>query len=146
MDPLTITAGVASLTAICVQAAKALRDIRDKFHGANLTITAICTETTIISASLARIQSSILDSPDNLSDKLRQRPDLEATLDNALTECYLVFDVLQSEITKFTSKPSRFGIRAKSRYVWSETTMQDVLTHMRGLQSALALLLQLLAS
>ncbi|KAL8861213.1 MAG: hypothetical protein Q9178_002429 [Gyalolechia marmorata] len=150
MDPLSITASVVGLTAICVQTAKALRDIKDKFQGASLTVSAICTETTIISASLSRIQSSLLGSPDEISDKLRQRPDLEATLDNALTGCYLVFDVLQAEIQKFTeSKHSEFlnpGLRAKLRYVWNETAMQDILTQMRGLQTALALLLQLLGS
>ena len=109
MDPLSITASVVGLTSICVQTAKALRDIKDKFQGATLTVSAICTETTIISASLSRIQSSLLGSPDEISDKLRERPDLEATLDNALTGCYLVFDVLQAEIQKFTeSKHSEF--------------------------------------
>ncbi|KAL8915652.1 MAG: hypothetical protein Q9172_006794 [Xanthocarpia lactea] len=150
MDPLSITASVVGLASICVQTAKALRDIKDKFQGASLTVSAICTETTIISASLSRIQSSLLGSPDEISDKLRERPDLEATLDNALTGCYLVFDVLQAEIQKFTeSKHSEFlnpGLRAKLRYVWNETAMQDILTQMRGLQTALALLLQLLGS
>ncbi|KAL8904651.1 MAG: hypothetical protein Q9171_006972 [Xanthocarpia ochracea] len=150
MDPLTITASVVGLTSICVQTAKALRDIKDKFQGASLTVSAICTETTIISASLSRIQSSLLGSPDEISDKLRERPDLEATLDNALTGCYLVFDVLQAEIQKFAeyqhSELLNPGLRAKLRYVWNETAMQDILTQMRGLQTALALLLHLLGS
>lgn len=117
MDPLSITASVAGLTAICVQSAKPLHDIKDKFQGATLIISAICTETTIISASLSRIQSSILESPDSLSHKLRERPDLEATLENALTGCYLVFEVLQAEINKFTSGAAKLGVRARVRYV-----------------------------
>ena len=81
MDPLSITSSVVGLTATCVKTAKKLHDLKDKYQNANLTISAICTESTIISASLSRIQSSILDSPNALSDKLNAQPDLEATLD-----------------------------------------------------------------
>ncbi|KAL8770328.1 MAG: hypothetical protein Q9209_003964 [Squamulea sp. 1 TL-2023] len=150
MDAFSVSASVVGLTATCLKTAKDLHDIKDKFHGANLTISAICTETTIISASLSRIQSFILSSPDEISDKLKERPDLVATLDSALTGCYVVFDVLQVEVQKYTqsknSESSNIGFRAKLRYVWNETAMQDVLTQMRGLQTALVLLLQLLGS
>jgi hypothetical protein len=121
MDPLSITASVVGLTATCVQTARALGDLKDKFQNAGITIAAICTETTIISASLSRIQSSMLGSPTGLSDKLSARPDLEATLDHALTGCYVVFDVLQAEIQKLTesaqSGSSDFGLKTKLRYV-----------------------------
>lgn len=150
MDPFSITATVVGLTATCVQTAKALNDIKAKFQNASLTIAAICTETTIISASLSRIQSSMLGSPDGLANKLSSRPDLEATLDHALTGCYVVFDVLQAEIQKFTepaqSNSSDLSLRAKLRYTWRESTMQEILTQIRGLQTALTLLLQLLGT
>ena len=127
MDPLSITASVVGLTATCVQTAKALNDLKGKFQNASLTIGAICTETTIISASLSRIQSSMLGSPSGLLDKLSARPDLEATLDHALTGCYVVFDVLQAEVQKLTESARtnslELGFRVKLRYVWSENTM-----------------------
>ena len=150
MDPLSITSSVVGLTAICVQTAKALNDIKGKFQNAGLTIAAICTETTIVSASLARIQSSVLGNPDGLSEKLGARPDLEATLDHALIGCYVVFDVLQTEVQKLTESAQSSAVdlsfRAKLRYLWNESTMQDILTQIRGLQTALTLLLQLLGA
>ena len=150
MDPFFITSSVVGLTATCVQTAKALHDIRNKFQTANLTISAICTETTVISASLSQLQSSMLINTEGLSKKLKERPEFEATLDNALTGCYVVFDVLQAEIRKYTEishfGSSDIGFRAKIRYVWNESTMQEILTQMRGLQTALSLLLQLLGS
>ena len=150
MDPLSITASVVGLTATCVQTAKTLSDLKDKFQNASLTISAICTETTIISASLSQIQSLMLGNPDGLSNKLQQRPDLESTLDQSLTGCYIVFDVLQAEVQKLLefSPPgsSEFGLRTKLRYMWNESTMQDILTQIRGLQTALTLLLQILGS
>ncbi|KAF9889560.1 hypothetical protein FE257_007270 [Aspergillus nanangensis] len=140
---------VAGLTASCVQTAKALHDLKDKFDNANLTISAICTETTLISASMSHIQSYILRNPDSVSDKLLNQPSLESTLDQALTGCYIVFDVLQTEVSKLTESELlessvNLGWSAKVRYIWNEGTMKDILSQMRGLQTALTLLLQLL--
>ncbi|KAL3434350.1 Dbl homology domain-containing protein [Aspergillus tetrazonus] len=149
MDFLSISASVAGLTASCVQTAKALHDLKDKFDNANLTISAICTETTLISASMTHIQSHLLRDPKSVLDKLHSQPSLESTLDQALTGCYLVFDVLQSEVSKLTESalpeaPIDLRFTAKVRYMWNESTMKDVLNQMRGLQTALTLLLQLL--
>ena len=150
MNPLSITSSVVGLTATCVKTAKKLHDLKDKYQNANLTISAICTESTIISASLSRIQSSILDSPNALSDKLNAQPDLEATLDQALTGCYDVFDVLQDEVEKLTesarNSSSDLPFTAKVRYLWNENTMRDIREQLRGLQQALVLLLQVLGA
>lgn len=150
MDPLSITASVVGLTATCLRAMKAMNDLKGKFQNANLTITAICTETLIISTSLSQIQSSMLGSPDELSSKLSTRPDLKATLDHALIGCYVVFDVLHAEIKKLTASTQSslldLSLRAKLRYLWNEKMMQDILQQIRGLQTALTLLLQLLGT
>ncbi|CAI7611169.1 unnamed protein product [Penicillium pancosmium] len=149
MDPLSISASVAGLTASCLQTAKALRDLKDKFDNANLTISAICTETTLISASMSHIQSCILKDPDAVSDKLQSHPSLESTLDQALTGCYVVFDILESEILRLTESEVLqnsvdLKFTAKLRYVWSESTMKELLGQMRGLQTALGFIMQLL--
>ena len=148
MDPLSITANVVGLTAKCVQTAKALNDLREKYKHANMTITAICTESTIISASLSNIQNSMLSSPDALSAKLESRPDLESTLDSALTGCFVVFDVLEAEVLRLTgravSESTEFSFKTKAQYLWNEKSMQEILGQIRGLQTALTLLLQVL--
>lgn len=149
MDPLSISASVAGLTASCLQTAKALRDLKDKFDNANLTISAICTETTLISASMSQIQSCILKDPDAVSDKLQSHSSLESTLDQALTGCYVVFDVLESEIVRLTESEVLqtsvdLKFTAKLRYMWSESTMKELLGQMRGLQTALSFIMQLL--
>ncbi|KAI0151621.1 hypothetical protein GGR57DRAFT_503888 [Xylariaceae sp. FL1272] len=146
MDPLSITSTVIGLTATCLQTAKALNDVKDKYQNAQLTISAIVTEATIISASLSRIQTLILGNTAGVAEKL-QRQDLETTLDAALTGCYVVFDVLEIEVRKLTeasvSQEHGLSVMAKIRFVWSETAMQDILRQIRGLQVALTLLLQL---
>lgn len=151
MDPLSISASVAGLTASCVQTAKTLRDLKDKFDNANLTISAICTETTLISASMSHIQSCMLQSPDAVSAKLQSQPSLESTLDQALTGCYVVFDNLESEVSKLTESEVQqnaveLKFTSKLRYMWSESTMKELLAQMRGLQTALTLVIQLLGA
>ncbi|GKZ35050.1 hypothetical protein AbraIFM66950_005490 [Aspergillus brasiliensis] len=149
MDPLSISASVATLTATCAQTAKALNDLKDRFDNANLAISTICTENTLISASMSHIQSYILRNIGSVSDKLQTQPTLESTLDQALTGCYVVFDVLQSEISKLTEMEQLetsvdTGLSNKPRDVWSESTMKDIVQQMRGLRTVLDLLLQLL--
>ena len=150
MDPLSITAAVVGLTATSIQTAKALYSIKDKFQGAALTIAAIYTETTIISASLSKLQSSLLSNREELADNLSRRPDLEATLDQALTGCFVVLDVLQAEVGKLTeacqTDSLNITLKARLRFVWNESTMQDILKQLRGIQTAMSLLLQLLGT
>ncbi|KAL4953868.1 Dbl homology domain-containing protein [Aspergillus filifer] len=143
MDPLSISASVAGLTASCVQTAKALHDLKDKFDNTNLTISAICTETTLIFTSMSHIQSRILQDPSSVSAKLQNQSSLESTLDQSLTSCYIVFDVLQTELSKLTeSQLSNYS--GSLELGWG--TMKDILGQMRGLQSALTLLIQLLGA
>lgn len=150
MDLLSISAAVAALTATSIRAAKTLHGIKDKFQGAELTITSLCIETTIISASLSQVQSLLLGDQDRIAKDLSNRPDLEPTLDQALTGCFVALDVLQAEIEKITEAcptgSKNVTLKAKMRLLWNETTMQDMVTHLRGIQSALSLLLQLLGT
>ena len=150
MDPLSMSAAVAALTATSIQTAKTLHSIKDKFQGAEFTITSLCTETTIISASLSQVQGLLLGDQDRIAKDLSNRPDLEATLDQALTGCFVALDVLQAEIEKITEAcptgSKNVTLKAKMRLLWNETTMQDMVTHLRGIQSALSLLLQLLGT
>ncbi|OJJ74448.1 hypothetical protein ASPBRDRAFT_193171 [Aspergillus brasiliensis CBS 101740] len=98
---------------------------------------------------MSHIQSYILGNIGSVSDKLQTQPTLESTLDQALTGCYVVFDVLQSEISKLTESEQLetsvdTGLSNKTRDVWSESTMKDIVQQMRGLRTVLDLLLQLL--
>jgi len=150
MDPLSITASVVGLTATCVQTAKALNALKQKFVKAKLTIGAICTEATVISASLSQLQSSMLRDQEGFGNKVNERPELESALDTALTGCLIVFDVLQDEIRKLSlssdDATDQLRMTSKAKYLWNESTMQDLLRQLRGLEAALTLLLQLLTT
>lgn len=149
MDPLSITGTVLSITARCLMTAKALNDLRDKYKGAQITIAALSSECAVIGASLSRIQSLILQDLNGLSTQLKFRPELEGVFDTALTGCVVVFSVLDDEVRKLTASSAAdgsagLGFRTKARYVWNEATMKDLLSQIRGQQTALTLLIQAL--
>ncbi|EON63495.1 hypothetical protein W97_02723 [Coniosporium apollinis CBS 100218] len=148
MDPLTITASVLSITTRCIHIAKDLSDLREKFKDAQMMISAICSESTVISASLAHIQTIVLSNPDALTTQLQFRPELEGAFDTALTGCMMVFSVLQDEVQSLTSSSKSaskdIGWSIKAKYLWKEESMKDLLQQLRGQQTALTLLIQAL--
>jgi len=147
MDPLSVTSVVVSLTAKCMQTAKQLNDLRDKYRSAQIIISAICSESTVISVSLSQLQALMLQNPQILSTRLAARPEIQSTFDTVLTGCMVVFTILEEEILKLKRGDDSFqtfGFRAKARYVWNEEMMQNLLGEIRGLQSTMSLLLQLL--
>ncbi|KAJ9668276.1 hypothetical protein H2201_001706 [Coniosporium apollinis] len=148
MDPLTITTSVLAITTRCVSMAKELNDLREKFKDAQMMISAICSESTVISASLAHIQTIVLSNPDALTAQFQFRPELEGAFDTALTGCMMVFSVLQDEVQSLTSSSKSaskdIGWSIKAKYLWKEETMKDLLQQLRGQQTALTLLIQAL--
>jgi hypothetical protein len=145
MDPLSITSTVLSLTGRCLSTANTLYAIRGKYSNAHMTISAIYSESTVIAASLGYIQNLLLTNPDVLRSNLNARPELANTLDMALTGCLLVYSVLEEEVQKLSAgegfAPS---FKKKVQYIWKEETMNDLLGQIRGKQSALTLLTQVL--
>ncbi|KAF2179065.1 hypothetical protein K469DRAFT_717574 [Zopfia rhizophila CBS 207.26] len=147
MDPLTITSAVISISARCIQSARALYDLRGKYKDASMTITAIYSESTVISTSLAHIQGLISKNPDALRSTLQERPELEATFDQALTGCVLVYSVLDDEVRRLYTgigKEGVAGMVGRVKFLWKEEAMRDVLVQIRGQQTALGLLIQAL--
>lgn len=146
MDPLTITGSVIGITARCLTTIRALDRIRAQFRHAEATITALCSETNIISASLAQIHNLVLSNPDALTRNLQQRPELVSTFDTALTGCLVVFSVLGDEVQKLspTGPDTAPDVLSRARVVWKEDVMKDLLHQIRGQQGALTLLIQAL--
>jgi hypothetical protein len=68
-------------------------------------------------------------------------------LDQALTGIMVIFsclDVQIQRITAGTSAPSRIPWRPRLRMMWSESQLNNLLGLIRGQQSTLSLLIQLL--
>ena len=134
------------ITATCVSTAQRLNELRNKYNDAPMTIIAICSETTLISTSLSQIQTLVLRRHD-LTSVLNARPDLAAALDTSLIGCAVLFSCLHEEtqrITKGTTQPSQFTWKGKARAMWNHDRLKELLDGLRGQQTAINTIINLL--
>jgi hypothetical protein len=142
MDPLTITTAALTISARCLTTAKTVYALRTKFKNAQVTISAIHSESTVIGASLGHLQNLVLKDPETLRSNFASRPELESAFDTALTGCALVYSVLDDEVKKLLGDDNGSSRAAGLKCVWKEDTMKELLQQIRGQQSALSLLIQ----
>jgi hypothetical protein len=134
------------ITATCVSTAQSLKELRNEYNDAPMTIVAICSETTLISASLSQIQSLVLRRHD-LTNILNARPDLAAALDTSLIGCAVLFSCLHDEtqrITKGSTQPSQFTWKGTARVMWNHDRLKELLDGLRGQQTAINTIINLL--
>jgi len=146
MDPLSLTANIITLTATCLKTTKALSDLRSRYKHAQATISGLSTESTLICAALSQIQSVFLQRSDAIATQLRSRSQLFTTFDTALTGCSVVFAVLDDELQLLLryGDNHEIGWVEKAKLLWKEDSMIESLRQLRGQQTAINLLLQVL--
>ncbi|KAM7186690.1 hypothetical protein V8F33_011677 [Rhypophila sp. PSN 637] len=162
MDPIGITSAVVSKNhlipsgdfstdnsdqvstiATCLSVVKKLNDIREKYKDAPVVVVSICSESNVILASLTQMQMPLLQKK-TLADL---PPELPAVLDQAATGCMVVFSCLELEMQRMdsgTSQSARLPWKARFRFIWNETKLNELLGALRGQQAAVNLFLQLL--
>ena len=162
MDPLTIVGTVVivyrpslcpiakslkvSLIASSAATARALFDLQSKYTNAPTTIVAICSEAAVIGASLSQIQTLLFHKSES-AGYFESRPELADVLDVSLTGCTVVLSCLDEEIRRMPDTPVQttgFTLRNKARVVWNQDKLRDLLESLRGQQTAINLLIQLL--
>lgn len=121
-----------------IQSAKELYDLRSRYKDASVLITAIYSESMVIAASLSQVQNLLLH------DALQSKPQLLETFDCALTGCRVVYGCLEEEVRDLVVKAEADKLKFKDRakFLWKEDTFKELLTQIRGQQSALSLLIQ----
>lgn len=133
------------ITGICLSTAKTLYDIRSKYTDAPTNLVVLCSETTVISASLSYLQAIVCQKQE-LVQTLDSRPELAHTLDTALIGCMVLFSCLEEETSKITATSSKTGTmswKGKARVIWNHDKLQELLEGLRGQQLAINLLIQL---
>jgi hypothetical protein len=92
----------------------------------------------VIAASLSQVQNLLHH------DALQNKPQLLETFDRALTGCRVVYGCLEEEVRDLVVKAEADELKFKDRakFLWKEDTFKELLTQIRGQQSALSLLIQ----
>ncbi|RMZ73207.1 ankyrin repeat [Pyrenophora seminiperda CCB06] len=122
----------------CIKSAQELYDLRTKYKEASVLISAIYSESMVIAASLSQVQNLLQH------DALQNKPQLLETFDRALTGCRVVYGCLEEEVRELAIKADHDHLKFKDRakFLWKEETFKELLTQIRGQQSALSLLIQ----
>ncbi|KAM0426281.1 hypothetical protein ACHAPT_008321 [Fusarium lateritium] len=104
----------------------------------------ICSESTVISIALSELQMRILRR-DDLSQAWASRTDVLVAFETALTGCMVVFSCLEAETRQLQLQNSaRMGVWAKIRFMWNQDRLKDLLTALRGQQTSISFLLNIL--
>lgn len=146
MDPLSLTARVLAITTACLKSANGLGGLREKYKHAQITISALCAEATVISASLSQIQSLVLQNPNAILTQMRSKSNVIAIFDGALTGCSVVFAVLNDEIAALTAECQEEDLSwsQRAKITWKDAVMKELLQQLRGQTAAIGLLIQAL--
>ncbi|KAF1933775.1 uncharacterized protein M421DRAFT_395990 [Didymella exigua CBS 183.55] len=138
METVSAVFGIMAALPQCIQSAKELYDLRERYKDASVLITAIYSESMVIAASLSQVQNLLQH------DALLQKPQLLETFDRALTGCRVVYGCLEEEVRDLVEKAQRNELKFRDRatYLLKEDTFKELLTQIRGQQSALSLLIQ----
>jgi hypothetical protein len=147
MDPLSVTVSVATFLANCLMTAKDLRNLSPKYQHALATITSLVSETTVLGSGLAQIQQLLLINAPGLQEQGPSGVELRRMFDTALTACLITFSCLEEEVKNLAIKSSDgadLEWREKSRIVWKEEIMQELLRQIRDQQVTMGLLVQTL--
>ncbi|KAH7386788.1 hypothetical protein DE146DRAFT_621234 [Phaeosphaeria sp. MPI-PUGE-AT-0046c] len=138
MEPVSAVFGIMAALPQCIQSAKDLYDLKSRYNDASILISAIYSESMVIAASLSQVQNLLQH------DGLQSKPQLLETLDRALTGCRVVYGCLEEEVRDLVAKTEANDLKFKDRakFLWKEDTFKELLTQIRGQQSALSLLIQ----
>jgi hypothetical protein len=123
-----------------------LYELREHFKYADLTIVSICSESTIISASLSQLQFLVLRT-NNLQNVLKARPELAAALDTALIGCAALYSCLEMETKRMrlaTALAGNSTWKSKAKMIWSKDQLKELLDSLRGQQTAINTIISLL--
>lgn len=133
----------------CLSTTKSLYDLQEKYQDAPLILVSMCSETNVISASLAHLRSLLL----HRQHIGRSQPELLLldVLDQALTGCNVVFGCLGLELRRIVpgsgepgpASAAAAGWRARARLIWNEKRLNELLSALRGQQTAINLVIQL---
>jgi hypothetical protein len=149
MDPVSaigLAASVLQVATTCVNTVHTLDQLRHRYDGALDSITALYSESTIISATLTHLEELFKRRDNTVVNVLRQKPELSKALHRALSGCYTVYVKLDGDLQKIMASNGengdRFGLRRRTSFLWKQDMLKGYLAQIHGHQNALTLLIQ----
>lgn len=143
MDPASLLGAISASGAIVGAIAKTLHglhEVREKFHGADVSVGLLMSELTAVKAAIIQIEDWVRFSSRNKPVPADLGPALEISLEGCKTAMDVLAAEVQNVLDDLSPEGPRFQFRA--RYVWNESTMKEHQLRLHTQVSALQLLLQ----
>jgi len=145
MDPSTFTSRILSITEVVHNVTKSLNGLRVKYPEVESKIIEICSESSVVSVSLAQLQYYFWKC--SSTETMGDRPDLLYACDTALTGCTLLYSCLENEVSNLKmavqeSPKGRVLWKHKAKKAWKHNLMDYFIKQIRGHETSLSLLLQ----
>ena len=144
MDPVAICTTVSTLVKTCGTAVRTCSGLLGKYKNAPDILASIRTECIAIKTTLAHVDGLVKRDTMLLSSQLKAYGPLAETFDITLSGCAYTFSLLDIELQKLydgSKDHNSYKWKNKMRYLWDEDRVKTILDHMRGLQSAVNLML-----
>src|SRR5262245_23267351 len=151
MDPLSISAPIATLLVASTKIIHHANLVRLKYKSAAMTMASIASECATVNVALAQLQV-VFTSDDLVSYKSRQGgEEILQSVDAVTLGCSMTFSVIEQRLDdavkeKGVESSISGGVsrKEKAKFVWSEEDTKDLLEQLRGYKSSLTLLLGVL--
>jgi len=151
MDPVTAIGVVASVLQIasnCGNIIQSLSHLKSRYKHAGPTLDALGSEVDQIKDNLTTLKSILEEKDHSFAEMLKSRRDLQDTVTKTLQGCEVVFNLLSKELAKILSSSAesekKLDIIRITKFTKNEKIFKDYLTQIRGHQTALTMLCQIL--
>ena len=144
MDPLSITVSVTSLLFAAGRIIQSVNEIHSQFKHAPLLISSISTECTVVYASLGLLQD-LLENPQ--SHLASATVNVRNAIHMATLGCALTLSVLEKDLQSCVvagKDPHDIEAVRRSKVVMGKDHLQELVVQLRGQQTALGLLFNLM--
>ena len=144
-DPLSIATGVLSIVGNSIKAIQTIDGYASKYANADVDIAALRNECATVRLALLQIQ--LVQSRPRVETRTNGAisAEIREDYDNVLGSCATIFSVLHERLKSFNlqalQKVNKATAGAKLKYTWNEQQIEILRTNIRGLVSALSLLL-----
>ncbi|KAK5954338.1 hypothetical protein OHC33_004911 [Knufia fluminis] len=153
MDPVGVVASIASLVVSSTRLIQLANDVTQKHKGAPLIMSSIATEWNNLNNSLVQVQGMLLNNSLPSFTDAGQAENVRRDIDDITMSCARIVSKLEVHVIQAMKQngispleaTDSVNFSAKTKFVWNETEVNQLMEALRGQKSSLTLLFQTLA-
>jgi hypothetical protein len=139
---------VLQIASNCGRTLQSLSHLKSRFKNAGPTLDALASEVDQVKDNLTTLKGILEEKDHSFAEILKSRPDLQETVVKTLRGCDAMFQLLSKDLAKILSSSAesekKLDFIRMTKFTKNEKIFKDYLTQIRGHQTALSMLCQIL--